>query len=192
MGNLVGGLVRAHDAAFSGLQNAVENWLPGLLARLVFASTLLFFFWNSGFTKIDGSGLVDVTNALAQMAPRAIEEAGYDASELGFHYHLMAFAGTYGEFLLPALVVAGLFTRLASLGMIVFIIVMTYVDVAGHGTVAFDLSKAFDGQPSDLIVDQRLLWLFPLVYLVVKGAGAISVDGLLRSFSGESGDKVRL
>ena len=181
MGSIIGGLRDLHDTVFTAIQRGTEDWLLGLLARFIFASTLLFFLWNSGFTKIDGYGLVDVTNALAQMAPKAIEEAGYDVSQLGLHYHLMAYAGTYGEFILPALVVIGLFTRVASIGMIIFIAVLTYVDVAGHATVAFDLSKAFDGLPGDSIVDQRLLWLFPLIYLAIRGAGALSVDGLLRA-----------
>ena len=191
--NFVEGLARLHDDAFGAIQRATDGWLLGLLARFVFASTLLFFFWNSGLTKlVDGGILVDPENALAQMAPIALEEAGYDASQLGFHYHAMAYAGTYGEFILPLLVVVGLFTRLASLGMIVFIAVMTYVDVTGLG-VKFDLAKAFDGLPTDKIVDLRLFWIFPLIYLTLRGAGALSLDHLFALFRGSAGEaKVRL
>ena len=36
----------------------------------------------------------------------------------------------------------------------------------------------FDRFPDAVILDQRLLWLFPLAYLVIYGPGLISVDGL--------------
>ncbi|MCI4664464.1 MAG: DoxX family protein [Neomegalonema sp.] len=179
MSDFITGLVGLHNRVFAAIEAALQDWLLGALARAIFASTLLFFFWKSGLTKVDAMGLVDVTNALAQMAPKALEAAEYDASKLGFHYHLMAYAGTYGEFLLPALVIIGLFARIASLGMIAFIAVMTYVDVTAHGTVAFDLTKTFDATPSDAIMDQRLLWLFPLIYLAMRGAGVLSLDYVL-------------
>jgi putative oxidoreductase len=32
-----------------------------------------------------------------------------------------------------------------------------------------------------MLMDQRILWMFPLIILVIKGAGALSVDrGLMR------------
>jgi putative oxidoreductase len=108
-----------------------------------------------------------------------MEAAGYDPSALALHQHIIVYAGTYAEFILPALVVVGLFTRLAAAGMIVFVAVQSYVDINFHGADAATIGALFDRVPDAAIVDQRLLWLVPLVYLVVKGAGAVSLDQLL-------------
>lgn len=65
--------------------------------------------------------------------------------------------------------------------MIGFIIVQSLTDVVGHGaTDDKTLGALFDRFPDAAILDQRLLWIFVLTYLVVKGAGALSVDALLR------------
>lgn len=92
---------------------------------------------------------------------------------------LIVLAGTYAEFILPALILIGLFTRLSSLAMIGFIVVMSIVDITGHGASAKTIGALFDRIQDGVIADQRLLWIFPLIYLIIKGAGAISVDGLL-------------
>ena len=114
-----------------------------------------------------------------QIVPGAMEAAGYDPSALAIHHHLIVYAGTYAEFILPGLVIVGLFTRLAAIGMIVFIAVQSYVDIAFHGADEKTIGALFDRFADSAIVDQRTLWLVPLVYLVVKGAGAISLDHLL-------------
>ena len=64
-------------------------------------------------------------------------------------------------------------TRLAALGMAGFIIVMSLVDVTGHGVA---LGSLLDGNPSGLIPDQRLFWIFPLMVIVFFGAGPLSID----------------
>ena len=64
-------------------------------------------------------------------------------------------------------------TRLAALGMVGFIIVMSLVDVTGHGVA---LGSLLDGNPSALIPDQRLFWIFPLMVIVFFGAGPLSID----------------
>ncbi|MEO1292036.1 MAG: DoxX family protein [Pseudomonadota bacterium] len=182
-------LVDLHDQAFMRLQKGLEGWFLGAAARFAFASVLLMYFWNSALLKVinpreGASGWSDYLgvedNVFSQMAPKAYEAAGYDATALGEAYWLMAYAGTYAEFLLPALIVVGLFTRLASLGMIGFVAVQTWVDATGHGAELGIPAKMFDNLSNHVIADQRLLWLFPLVYLVVRGAGALSLDRLFR------------
>lgn len=188
MEDFISAIRRTHDAVFESIEAALSPWFLGLAARLIFASVTLNFFLASARTKV-----VDVTGsesapldyftlepgALAQIAPKALEHAGFDTSQVGFEIWLIAYAGTLAEFVLPVLLLFGLFTRLSALGMIGFIAVMTWVDVTGHGTVAFDTAKLFDRAPSDLIMDQRLMWLFPLIYLVVRGAGWVSVDAII-------------
>ena len=84
-----------------------------------------------------GDGIAGLWNlsagAYVQILPKQMEAAGYDPSALGTVDHLVVYAGTYAEIVLPVLVVAGLFTRLAALGMIGFIAVMTWTDITAHG-----------------------------------------------------------
>jgi len=173
---------RLHSAIFDGLQDALEDWFLGFAARLVFAAVLFFYFFNSAMTKIGElkSGFPTVTDgAYVQMFPKVMEAVSYDTSQLAlFPYTVIAYAGTYGEIILPALVVIGLFTRLAALGMIVFVGVQSYVDIFGHGADEKTIGAWFDGLPDASIYDQRALWVFLLGYLVIRGAGAISLDYL--------------
>lgn len=179
---IVSAVRRAHDGVFLRLQALVEDWLPGLAARFVFASVLLLYFLNSARTKVgDGmSGFFSVSDsAYYQIALPAVEAAGGDVAQVPFlPWGLMVWSGTYAEFILPVLIVLGLFTRLAALGMIVFIAVQTLVDVTVHNVGAETIGAMFDRFPDAVIADQRLLWLFPLIYLVVRGAGAVSLDAL--------------
>ena len=39
---------------------------------------------------------------------------------------------------------------------------------------------SFDRFPDAAILDQRLLWLVPLVFVVIRGAGYVSLDTLLK------------
>lgn len=172
-------LVRAHNGVFHLLQRLFEDWLIGTLARLVFAGVLLVFFLNSARTKL-GEGLLGFisldTGAYVQILPQRFEAVGYDPAMLSLGEKAVVYAGTYGEVILPILVVVGLFTRIASLGMIVFIAVMTYVDVVGQGVT--DIGGWFDGGTPNSIVDQRSLWLFLLLVLVLKGPGPLSLDAI--------------
>ena len=176
-------LIRLHDRAFAPLERA--DWLLPTLARLVFAGVLLGYFWASGLTKV-GAGLLGIfqpsLGAYAQIFPRAVEATGYDISQLGLWHTLVVLAGTWAEFILPLMIVVGLMTRLAALGMIGFIIVQTLTDLIGHGALAHPetLGAWFDRASGSLIMDQRALWLLLLVVLVVKGGGALSLDRLLR------------
>ncbi len=158
----------------------------GTLARLVFAATLLIYFWTSALTKL-GDGLAGLwtpsLGAYAQIFPRAMEAAGYDVSQLGLFHWAVVVAGTWAEVLLPALILVGLATRLAALGMIGFVAVQTLTDLVGHGALGHPetLGAWFDGAPDGLILDQRLFWTFLLLVLVMKGAGPLSLDRIVRN-----------
>ncbi|OIQ42869.1 MAG: hypothetical protein BM560_01430 [Roseobacter sp. MedPE-SWde] len=176
-------LVTIHNAIF-GLVEKAGSWLLPLAARFVFAATLLLYYWNSGLTKL-GDGLFGLFSpsigAYSQIFPKQLEAVGYDVSEFGVFHQLVVLAGTYAEFILPLLILLGLFTRLASLGMIGFIVVQSLTDVIGHGaTDAKTLGALFDRFPDSVIMDQRLFWVFVLAVLVVKGAGALSLDKILK------------
>lgn len=173
-----------HDRAFGGLEHRTDGWFLGFFARFVFASVLLVFFLNSGLTKIGDDGIFSISDgAYIQILPTVFEAHDYDSSEIAtIPWGLIVAAGTWAEFILPVLVVLGLFTRLAALGMVVFVGVQTWVDISFHGADATTVGALFDRISNSLIADQRLLWLFPLVYLIVKGAGCISLDALLARY----------
>jgi putative oxidoreductase len=152
------------------------------MARFIFAAVLLMYFWNSGLTKIpDGLGnLVSPSfNAFAQIYPKGAEAAGYDITQATAFQKAVILAGTWSEFILPALVVLGLFTRAAALGMIGFVIIQSLTDVIGHGG---ETGAWFDNLSDATILDQRAFWVFLLLYLVFKGGGPLSLDRfILRS-----------
>ena len=155
-----------------------------LLARFTFAAVLLPYFWHSAATKL-GDGffgfLSPSVGAYAQIFPKVFEAAGYDVSKLGIFHWAVVTAGTWAEFVLPALIVLGLLTRLAALGMAGFIAVQSLTDLYGHGGIehAATLGAWFDRVPDGVILDQRAFWVFTLAVLVVQGAGALSLDRLV-------------
>lgn len=162
------------------------EWLLPTLARFVFAAVLLAYFWASGMTKL-GDGLLGIfqpsTGAYAQIFPKAFEAVGYDSSQLSLFHWAVVVAGTVAEFILPLLILLGLMTRIAALGMMGFIAVQSLTDLYGHGGIehAETLGAWFDRLPDSVILDQRAFWMLALVTLVIKGAGPISVDALLRN-----------
>ena len=176
-------LTRLHDAIFAPLER--QDWLLPTLARFLFAAVLAVYFWVSGMTKL-GDGVFGIFNpslgAYAQIFPRAMEAAGYDITQLTMYHWAVVTLGTVAEFILPALIIIGLFTRLASLGMIGFIVVQSLTDLNGHGRWGdgLVLGAWFDAPSNSLIMDQRSLWVFLLLLLVIKGAGPLSFDRALR------------
>lgn len=187
---MLGTLTSLHHTVFGTLERATVPVMT-TLARFLFAAVLLFYYWNSALTKV-GDGVLGIfspsSGAYIQIFPKAVEAAGYDTSQLSIFHTLVVLGGTWAEFILPLLIVAGLFTRLAALGMIGFIAVQSWVDLFGHGGLENGtLGAWFDRLPDALILDQRAFWVFVLLYLVFRGGGPLSVD---RAISGASGDPV--
>jgi putative oxidoreductase len=176
------GLVALYARASAGFEDATAAWLIPTLARLVFAGVLLIYFWRSAMTKL-GDGffgfLSPSTGAYVQIFPKNAEAVGYDVTQFSFVEDLIVLAGTWAEFILPALIILGLLTRLAAFGMIGFIIVMSLTDIYGHMADAQTIGAWFDAPSGSLIMDQRALWIFILVVLVLRGGGPLSLDRLL-------------
>jgi len=183
---MITALKSLYTGIFGAIERLTEGWFMGLATRLVFSSALMMFFLNSAATKV-GSGfpasLIPTVNAYAQMLPPVAEQYGYNADKIPFFpYALIVYGGTYAEFILPVLILIGLFTRAASVAMIGFIAVMTYVDINFHGADAKTIGAVFDRVQDSIISDQRLLWCVPLVYLIIKGPGLISADAIVGNF----------
>lgn len=174
-------MLALYDRLAGGLARIAPAALP-TLARFTFAAVLLIYFWNSARTKL-GDGVLGLfrpsDGAYIQIFPKAVEAAGYDFSQLGLFHWAVALAGTWAELLLPLLIVIGLLTRLAALGMIGFVIVQSATDIIGHGVSGDDIGRWFDAASGAIILDQRTLWVFLLATLVLTGAGPLSLDRLL-------------
>jgi putative oxidoreductase len=158
--------------------NRLGDALLPLLARAVFAAVLLGYFWASGLTKLDGV-FTPSPGAYAQIFPRAMEAAGFDASQMGLWRKLVVLGGSWAEMILPALILVGLATRLAALGMMGFVVVQSLTDIIGHKASAGTIGAWFDRASDALILDQRALWMLLLLTLALKGAGAVSLDRLV-------------
>jgi putative oxidoreductase len=174
-------LISLHDRLSDGLARLAPELLP-LFARLTFAGVLVMYFWASGLTKL-GDGIFGLVSpaigAYSQIFPKALEAAGYDTSQLGLYHWAVVVEGTWAEFLLPLLIVIGLFTRLAALGMIGFVVVQSATDVWGHGVGGDTLGTWFDRASDAVILDQRALWVLLLLVLAMLGAGRLSLDSAL-------------
>jgi len=137
-------LARIHDR----VSTAIPDWPLAVLLRLGVAVP----FFLSGRTKVEG--LLTITPST-----RYLFAEEYRVPLLPSD--LAATLATYAEHALPVLLVLGLFTRSAALGLLGMTLVIQLFVIPG-------------GWPT------HLLWAGPLVYLVARGPGAASLDRLLR------------
>lgn len=127
---------------------AVPEWPLALLLRVGIAVP----FFLSGRTKVDG---------LLTLSP----STHYLFTE-EYHVPLLApdvaaYLTTYAEHLLPVLLVLGLMTRPAALGLLIM-------------TIVIEVFVIPTGWPT------HLLWAGPLTYLIARGPGAVSLDRLVK------------
>ena len=127
---------------------ATPEWLLALLLRVGVATP----FFLSGRTKVEG---------FLTLSP----SARYLFAE-EYHVPLLApevaaHMATYAEHALPILLVLGLLTRPAAIGLLAM-------------TLVIQLFVVPTGWPT------HLLWAGPLVYLVARGPGAASLDRVVR------------
>ena len=173
-------MIGFYNSLTAHLDRRANDVLP-TLARFTFAATLLMYFWKSGLTKL-GDGffgfLSPSLGAYAQIFPKAFEAVNYNAAAMNWFHWAVAVAGTWAEFVLPLLIVLGLMTRLAALGMIGFVFVQSLTDIFGHGAA---FGGWFNAASGELIADQRAFWVLALLILVFKGAGPLSLDRLFKS-----------
>lgn len=174
-------LITVYRRLVSGVETL--DWLLPTAARFVFGAVLFAYFWTSALTKLDGVFSPSL-GAYAQIFPRAMEAAGYDAGQLPGWAPLVVLAGAWAEIVLPVLIVLGLFTRLAGLGMVGFVVVQSLTDIYGHMAGPETVGLLFDRVSGSIILDQRAFWMLLFLVLIVKGAGPLSVDWVLRRASG--------
>ena len=174
-------IIRLNQTIARQIHAIFEPWLLPLVTRFAFAAVLMNYYWTSAMTKIGESLWQPSIGAYYQIFPVATEAVSYDATQLSGFYTFIVLLGTYAEFVLPALIVVGLFTRLSAFGMIGFIVVQTLTDIYGHGVDAATTGALFDAASDGLIFDQRLLWVTVLFVIFTRGPGTLSLDKLLGS-----------
>jgi putative oxidoreductase len=110
------------------IENLTAKCVPDWLASLVLRFGIAVPFWMSGLTKWDGFGVLSET-------PVILFENEFMLHILGQEYSfpfpaVMAYASSIGEIVLPILVVLGLFTRIAALGLLfmTLVIQLTFPD----------------------------------------------------------------
>lgn len=137
---------------FVTLQTLAERFLPPWLLLLVARLGVANVFWMSGRTKVEG---------LLTLKPSTLYLFEYEYKVPLLPSDFAAYAATYAEHLLPILLVLGVFTRFSALGLIAM-------------TLVIQLFVLPDGWPT------HLLWMAPLLVIVRYGAGAISLDRVLK------------
>lgn len=180
---LINYFINLHSRVFGSISKMADGWFVEALARFVFLAVLLQYFWNSGKTKI-GDGLAGIFQIQDGAYFQILGEAGmvnydFDTANIPWYIDAIVALGTYSEFLLPLMIVLGLFTRIAAIGMAIFVLVQSYVDIYVHKVSETTTGKLFDGDAASLIMDQRAFWMFLFIVLIVKGAGKLSLDQLL-------------
>lgn len=129
-------IYRLEEAVLGPLIRALNSGLMSLLVRFAFLAVMFLWLWNSAVSKVysarDGFSFFPKIGAYGQMFPKQLEAVGYDVTQLSVFYKVVAFVGTWGEFVLPILIIIGLFTRTAAFGMIAFVAVLSFVDIYGH------------------------------------------------------------
>jgi putative oxidoreductase len=110
------------------IANLIARGVPHWLASLVLRVGIAIPFWKSGLTKWDGFGVLSETPVVLFENEFMLHLFG---QEYSFPYPtLMAYASSIGEIVFPILVVLGLFTRFAAVGLLfmTLIIQLTFPD----------------------------------------------------------------
>ncbi|MGA0543650.1 DoxX family protein [Brevundimonas sp. VNH65] len=130
------------------LTDTIPEWPLALLLRLGVAAP----FFLSGRTKVEG---------LLTVSPSALYLFAEEYRLPVIPPEIAAHLATYAEHLLPALLVLGLLTRPAALGLLAMTaVIQVFVYPSAWPT--------------------HLLWAAPLIYLVARGPDAVSLDRLLK------------
>lgn len=146
--------LQAWDRVRSGLAGRLGESLGLLAARAGLAAV----FWRSGRTKVVEGSWLQVSESTRFLF--AEEYAGVPLPP-----DLAATLATWGEFILPLLLIAGLATPLAAAGVLAMtLVIQVFVYPAAWPT--------------------HLLWAALALLLVARGGGICSLDAWVRSLAG--------
>ena len=139
-----------YDAAVTSLSGRVPEGLVLLFVRIVLGG----IFWRSGQTKVVDGTWFQLTDSTYELF--RTEYAGVPLPP-----ELAAVLANSAEHVLPALLVAGLFTRSAALGLIgMTMVIQLFVYPEAWWT-------------------EHSLWIALALVLIMRGGGLLSLDALL-------------
>lgn len=151
--------IRHASAAARAAMGRIPESVIALLGRFSIAAV----FWKSGQTKIEGLSIDIVAGAFEFGAPR-LSASAVDLFRDEYRLpvlspELAALLATWGEHLLPAMLLLGLGTRFAALGLLVMTgVIQLFVYPAAYPTHG--------------------VWAAVLLWLLVRGPGVVSLDHL--------------
>lgn len=156
-------VLQALYAQFAALCGKVPYAVVALACRIAAAVP----FWRSGQSKLEGADIFGVKYELFSLKASKVY---LFENEFGFSESIAPIAAqmaALGENLLPPLLVFGLLTRAGALGLLVMTAVIQFY------VFPEELLKA-DGNWA-----MHLQWAAPLLVVLQRGAGAVSLDALL-------------
>lgn len=146
----------AFDTFSRAVAALVPDWALGLIARL----GIFFVFWRSAQNKLGGDHILGQKLAFWNISDSTFMLFEYDYQVPLIPSSVAAYLGTWGEFFFSLGILFGLLTRLSALGLLAVSLVILYVYTNDWPNI--------------------LLWAGLLLYLLKNGAGAISLDALIR------------
>ncbi|MEN0653863.1 MULTISPECIES: DoxX family protein [Hyphobacterium] len=174
---LIGPAARLHTMVFAAAERIVSHDAIAFFFRLTIAGV----FWRSLLTKVQTFGLLGYTELINDfpvqryhvklpVLPLDLRPAVIGQFENDFALPLIpgevaAWLATLAEFTLPILIVLGVFTRLSALGLLAMTLVIQIFVFPGAWWSA------------------HALWAALLIYLIMRGGGAWSLDGLAGRFA---------
>lgn len=148
--SMIAASLARYDTATRWLGGKVPDAVLLLFTRVVLAG----IFWRSGQTKVEEGTWFQVTETTYELF--RTEYAGVPLPA-----ELAAVLANAAEHVLPALLVAGLFTRLSALGLLgMTLVIQIFVYPDAWWT-------------------EHALWAAMALLLVLRGGGLLSVDSLL-------------
>lgn len=137
------------------LLSMIPEWAVSLAMRLV----IFKVFWFSVQTKIYGLTIGGQHFAFWQISDSAYFQF-YEFPYAILHHEIIITLATYAEFFLPILILFGLFTRFAALGLFFVTLVIQLV-------------------MPDAFWSIHIYWFLIVLYLMRNGGGLFSIDRLL-------------
>ncbi len=151
------GIFRSTCTSFEKLTQYLPEYVLALVARIAVASV----FWRSAQTKISGWELFGQNWKFWNVSESAKLLFEYEYSVPLLPPELAAYMATLGEFLLSLALVLGVLTRFSALGLLLMTAVIQIFVYPDAWNV-------------------HILWAALLLYLIKHGAGALSVDAILK------------
>ena len=144
----------------SPIHNILAN-IPEFFVNLAMRLVIFKVFWFAVQTKISGLTIAGQHFAFWKVTDNTFLLFDFEYGIPFIPTTLAAYMGTFGEFFLSIMILLGLLTRFAALGLFVMtMVIQIFVYPDAWWSV-------------------HVFWVLPLLYLMKHGGGAASLDNLL-------------